>query len=61
VLDSVTLTGGLRMDKDENYGTNWTPRGYGVWHLTDQWTIKGGVSAGYRARICASLLQAGAR
>ncbi|XWJ88901.1 ligand-gated channel protein [Phytobacter ursingii] len=49
VLDSVTLTGGLRMDKDENYGTNWTPRGYGVWHLTDQWTIKGGVSAGYRA------------
>ncbi|MDC0727299.1 ligand-gated channel protein [Phytobacter diazotrophicus] len=49
VLDSVTLTGGLRMDKDENYGTNWTPRGYGVWHPTDQWTIKGGVSAGYRA------------
>lgn len=49
ILDSLSLTGGLRMDKDENYGTNWTPRGYGVWHLTDQWTIKGGVSAGYRA------------
>lgn len=49
ITDSFTLTGGLRMDKDENYGSNWTPRGYGVWHLTDQWTLKGGVSAGYRA------------
>ncbi|MCV2511061.1 ligand-gated channel protein [Leclercia pneumoniae] len=49
MTESFTLTGGLRMDKDENYGTNWTPRGYGVWHLADQWTLKGGVSAGYRA------------
>jgi outer membrane receptor for ferrienterochelin and colicins len=49
VTDTFTLTGGLRMDKDENYGDNWTPRGYGVWHLSDQWTLKGGVSAGYRA------------
>lgn len=49
VLDNLSLTGGLRMDKDENYGTNWTPRGYGVWHLNDSWTLKGGVSAGYRA------------
>ncbi|MCT4702492.1 ligand-gated channel protein [Enterobacteriaceae bacterium H20N1] len=49
MTDSFTLTGGLRMDKDENYGTHWTPRGYGVWHLTEQWTLKGGVSAGYRS------------
>ncbi|WP_110877412.1 ligand-gated channel protein [Franconibacter helveticus] len=49
MTDSFTLTAGLRMDKDENYGTNWTPRGYGVWHLNDQWTLKGGVSAGYKA------------
>ena len=49
MTESFTLTGGLRMDKDENYGTNWTPRGYGVWHLAEQWTLKGGVSAGYRA------------
>ncbi|WP_300000926.1 ligand-gated channel protein [uncultured Cedecea sp.] len=47
--DRLTLTGGLRMDKDEKYGINWTPRGYAVWHLTDQWTVKGGISAGYRA------------
>lgn len=49
MTESFTLTGGLRMDKDENYGTNWTPRGYGVWHLAEQWTLKGGISAGYRA------------
>ena len=49
MTESFTLTGGLRMDKDENYGTNWTSRGYGVWHLADQWTLKGGISAGYRA------------
>jgi len=49
MFDSFALTGGLRMDTDENYGTNWTPRGYGVWHLSDSWTLKGGISAGYRA------------
>ncbi len=49
ITDNFSLTGGLRMDKDENYGTNWTPRGYGVWHLSEQWTLKGGISAGYRA------------
>lgn len=49
MTDSFSLTGGIRMDKDENYGSNWTPRGYGVWHIDDRWTLKGGVSAGYRA------------
>ncbi|MDF7680730.1 ligand-gated channel protein [Enterobacteriaceae bacterium ESL0689] len=49
ITESVALTAGLRMNKDQNYGTHWTPRGYGIWHLTDNWTLKGGVSAGYRA------------
>ena len=49
ITRSFSLTGGMRMDKDQNYGTHWTPRGYGVWHLNDQWTIKGGISAGYRS------------
>lgn len=49
ILDSFSLLGGIRMDKDENYGDHWTPRGYGVWHIDDQWTLKGGVSAGFRA------------
>ncbi|OAT47304.1 ligand-gated channel protein [Providencia heimbachae] len=49
MTSDFALTGGLRMDKDENYGTHWTPRLYGVWHADEQWTIKGGVSTGYKA------------
>ncbi len=49
IVDDFALTGGIRMDKDENYGTHWTPRLYGVWHPHEEWTIKGGVSTGYRS------------
>jgi len=47
--DNFALTTGLRMTRDENYGTNWTPRIYGVWHATDTFSIKGGVSTGFKA------------
>lgn len=43
------LTGGLRLDDHEIYGEHWSPRLYSVWHATDAWTIKGGVSRGFRA------------
>lgn len=49
LTDSFALTGGIRMDHDDNSGTHWSPRLYGVWHLTDAWTLKGGVSTGFRA------------
>ncbi|QAV24301.1 ligand-gated channel protein [Proteus hauseri] len=49
MTNDFALTGGLRMDKDENFGTHWTPRVYGVWHMADEWTLKGGVSTGYRS------------
>lgn len=49
MTNDFALTGGIRMDQDENYGTHWTPRMYGVWHLSEQWTLKGGVSGGYRS------------
>lgn len=49
LTDSFALTTGLRMDRDENYGTHWSPRVYGVWQLAEQWTVKGGVSSGYRS------------
>lgn len=49
LTDSFALTGGLRMTKDENYGSHWTPRLYGVWHMTDNLTLKGGVSTGFKA------------
>ncbi|YCH29000.1 ligand-gated channel protein [Erwinia sp. D4-22] len=49
MADNFTLTSGIRINEDENYGTNWTPRGYGVWQINEQWILKGGISAGYRA------------
>ncbi|VFR52784.1 TonB-dependent receptor; Outer membrane receptor for ferrienterochelin and colicins [plant metagenome] len=49
MTDSFALTAGLRMDDDENFGTHYSPRVYGVWHLADRWTLKGGVSTGFRA------------
>lgn len=49
LTDDFALTGGLRMTRDENYGSHWTPRLYGVWHMTDNLTLKGGVSTGFKA------------
>jgi len=47
--DDFALTAGLRMTKDEDYGKHYTPRLYGVWHATENWTLKGGVSSGFKA------------
>ena len=49
LTDTISLTGGLRYNKDENYGSEFTPRIYGVWQTTDTITLKGGISAGYRS------------
>lgn len=49
VTPDFSLTGGLRMDHHEVYGSHLSPRGYAVWHATDQITLKGGVSTGFRA------------
>ncbi|PSS56526.1 ligand-gated channel protein [Pseudomonas sp. BBP2017] len=49
LTEAFALTGGIRMDKDENYGTHWSPRLYGVYHPAEHWTVKGGVSSGYRS------------
>jgi outer membrane receptor for ferrienterochelin and colicins len=49
VTPDLAFTGGLRMDHHEIYGAHYSPRGYAVWHATDQLTLKGGVSTGFRA------------
>lgn len=49
VTPDLALTGGLRMDHHEIYGAHYSPRGYAVWHATDQLTLKGGISTGFRA------------
>lgn len=49
LTDSFSLTGGLRLDDNEFYGRNWTPRIYGVWHAHANWTVKGGVAKGFKS------------
>jgi outer membrane receptor for ferrienterochelin and colicins len=49
IVDNFALTGGLRLDHHEQYGYQLSPRLYGVWNATEELTIKGGVSTGFRA------------
>ncbi|MEG0225267.1 MAG: TonB-dependent receptor [Comamonas sp.] len=47
--ENLALTLGLRMDHHEKYGNNWSPRAYLVYHPQPEWTLRGGVSRGFRA------------
>lgn len=47
--DSFALTVGLRHDEHSTFGDHQSPRAYGVWNVSDHWTLKGGVSSGYKA------------
>lgn len=49
ITDSFALTGGLRYDYDENYSGHINPRIYAVWNLSEEWTLKGGISTGFTA------------
>ncbi|AWH54929.1 TonB-dependent receptor [Stenotrophomonas sp. ESTM1D_MKCIP4_1] len=47
--ERFVLTVGVRWDNTDNYDDNVSPRIYGVWHPGDDWTIRGGVSQGFKA------------
>lgn len=49
VAPSFALTGGLRYDHDSQAGGHVSPRLYGVWTANSNWTVKGGVSTGFKA------------
>lgn len=49
VTDDFALTTGARVDEHEQYGTHVSPRIYGVWRATPDWTFKGGVARGFKA------------
>ncbi|CAH0151343.1 Colicin I receptor [Chryseobacterium sp. Bi04] len=49
LFDKLHLVTGARLDNDQNYGSNFTPRGYLVWNVTNNFTLKGGTSWGYKA------------
>ncbi|MGB0893740.1 MAG: TonB-dependent receptor domain-containing protein [Parashewanella sp.] len=47
ISEDFNLTGGLRYVNDEFYGGEVIPRAYAVYQLSEQFTLKGGVSKGY--------------
>ena len=47
--DNLTLTLGVRGDKSDEFDFHLSPRAYMVYHPSDDWTIRGGVSKGFRA------------
>lgn len=47
--DELSITGGARLDHDENFGDHISPRLYGVWQMSSDWILKGGVSGGFRS------------
>lgn len=49
INDKFSLTLGLRYTDHERFGGHVTPRVYGVYRATEDLTIKGGVSTGFRA------------
>ena len=47
-IESLTLTAGVRYDNHDLFGSQVSPRAYAVYSITDNWTVKGGVSTGYK-------------
>lgn len=48
MLDDLALTLGLRYDHHDAFGSQLSPRAYLVWSASRDWTLKGGVSRGYK-------------
>ncbi|WP_129135323.1 TonB-dependent receptor [Luteimonas sp. YGD11-2] len=47
--EDLTATFGLRYDHHNIFGSHVSPRAYLVWDATQAWTVKGGISTGYKA------------
>ncbi|MDR9466871.1 TonB-dependent receptor domain-containing protein [Marinospirillum sp.] len=54
---SFILTAGVRYDDHETFGGQTSPRLYGVYDMTESWTLKGGVSTGYKTPKTTDLFQ----
>ncbi|NWF34806.1 TonB-dependent receptor [Stenotrophomonas sp. SAM-B] len=48
LTDTLTATVGVRYDDHNIFGSHVSPRAYLVWNANDAWTLKGGVSTGYK-------------
>ena len=48
VVDPLAVTAGVRYDDHEVFGNHVSPRLYGVYTVNPRWTVKGGVSTGFK-------------
>ncbi|WLI74511.1 TonB-dependent receptor domain-containing protein [Halomonas alkalicola] len=48
LAEDLALTLGGRYENHDAFGGHFSPRGYLVWSASDDWTLKGGVSRGYK-------------
>lgn len=48
VAPKLDFTYGVRYEHPDKFDDHFTPRGYLVYKATDKWTVKGGVSTGFR-------------
>lgn len=46
--DTLALTLGARHDDHSTFGSHFSPRAYLVWNPNEVWTVKGGVSQGFK-------------
>ncbi len=49
IVESLGLTLGARYENYDAFSGHVSPRAYLVWNATDHWTLKGGMSRGYKA------------
>jgi len=49
ITDSLAFTLGGRYDRHDKFGGNFSPRAYAVYTINNNWTVKGGVSEGFKA------------
>ena len=49
LTDDLTLTLSGRFDDNQAFGSQFSPKVYAVYHLNDSFTVKGGVTTGYKA------------
>ena len=46
--EDLSLTSGMRIDKNENFDSQISPRLYANWFATETWTVKAGIATGYQ-------------
>ena len=48
VNENLAITLGIRLDDNQQFDSQVSPRAYAVYNINDNWVVKGGVSTGYR-------------